>query len=69
MCSAALIGNGLQLICLFIGMCVLFYYKKLFNIDLTGDHPLKLIYNVLKYAWNQVGLCTVMFHLILNTLF
>ena len=53
MCSAVLIGNGLQLICLCIGLCVLVYYKKHLNIDRTGDHPLKLIYNVLKYAWNH----------------
>ena len=53
MCSAVLIGNGLQLICLCIGLCVLVYFRKHFNIDRTGDHPLKLIYNVLKYAWNH----------------
>ena len=53
MSSAVLIGNGVQLICLCIGLCVLVYYKKHFNIDRTGDHPLKLIYNVLKYAWNH----------------
>ena len=53
MCSAVLIENGLHLICLGIGLCVLLCFKKHFNIDRTGDHPLKLIYNVLKYAWNH----------------
>ena len=50
MCSAVLIGNGLQLACLCIGLYLLIYFKKHFNIDRTGDHLLKLIYNVLKYA-------------------
>ena len=53
MCSAVLIGNGLQLACLCIGLYLLVYFKKHFNIDRTGDHPLKLIYNVLKYSWNH----------------
>ena len=53
MCSAVLIGNGLHLACLCIGFYVLVYFKNDFNIDRTGDHPLKLIYNVLKYAWNH----------------
>ena len=53
MCSAVLIMAGLQLACACIGLYVLVYYKNDFNIDRTGDHPLKLIYNVLKYAWNH----------------
>ena len=53
MCSAVLVMDGLQLACACIGLCVVVYYKKHFNIDRTGDHPLKLIYNVLKYAWNH----------------
>ena len=52
-CSAVLLMAGLQLICVCIGLYVLVYYKQHFNIDRTGDHPLKLIYNVLKYAWNH----------------
>ena len=53
MCSAIFIMAGLQLACACIGLYVLVYFKKHFNIDRTGDHPLKLIYNVLKYAWNH----------------
>ena len=43
----------LQLMCACIGVCLLVYSKKHLNIDQTGDHPLKLIYNVLKYAWKH----------------
>ena len=53
MCSAVLIMAGLQLACACIGLYVLVYFKNDFNIDRTGDHPLKLIYNVLKYSWNH----------------
>ena len=28
-------------------------YKRQLNIDRTGEHPLKLIYRVLRYAWNH----------------
>ena len=44
---------GLQLVCACVGLCLLVYYKKHFNIDRTGEHPLKLIYQVLKYAWKH----------------
>ena len=43
----------LQLVCACVGLCLLVYYKKHFNIDRTGEHPLKLIYQVLKYAWKH----------------
>ena len=52
-CSAILVMASVQLTCACIGLCVLLHNKKYFNIDRTGDHPLKLIYNVLKYAWNH----------------
>ena len=52
-CSAVLIMAGIQLACACIGLYVLVYFKKYFSIDRTGDHPLRLIYNVLKYAWNH----------------
>ena len=53
MCTAIFIMTILQLTCGCIGLCVLIYSRKHFNIDRTGDHPLKLIYNVLRYAWNH----------------
>ena len=51
--TAVLIMAGLQLVCACVGLCLLVYYKKHFNIDRTGEHPLKLIYQVLKYAWKH----------------
>ena len=44
---------GLQLVCACIGLCLLVYSKKHFYIDQTGQHPLTLIYRVLRYAWNH----------------
>ena len=34
-------------------LVVLVCYKRQLNIDRTGEHPLKLIYRALKYAWNH----------------
>ena len=48
-----LFGVGLQLVCACTGLCVLVRYKRQLNIDRTGEHPLKLIYRVLRYAWNH----------------
>ena len=44
---------SLQLVCACTGLCVLVHYKRQLNIDRTGKHPLKLIYQVLRYAWNH----------------
>ena len=52
-CTAVLIMGGLQLVSAVVGLCLLVYSKKHFNIDRTGEHPLKLIFNVLKYSWNH----------------
>ena len=52
-CIMAIIMAGLQLVCACVGLCLLVYYKKHFNIDRTGEHPLKLIYQVLNYAWKH----------------
>ena len=41
----------LQLACACTGLCMLFCFKRHLKIDRTGEHPLKLIYQVLKYAW------------------
>ena len=49
----ALFSAGLQLVCAGTGLCLLVCYKRQLNIDRTGDHPLKLIYQVLKYAWQH----------------
>ena len=43
----------LQLVCACVGLCLLVYYKKHLNVDQTGENLLKLIHNVLKYAWNH----------------
>ena len=43
----------LQLVCAFVGVCVIVYYKRHLKIDQTGEHPIKLIYQVLKYAWHH----------------
>ena len=50
MCTAIIFMVTLQLVCACVGLCLLVKYKKHFNIDQTGEHPLKLIYQVLKYA-------------------
>ena len=52
-CTVLFIIASLQLVCTCVGLCLLVYYKKHFNIDRTGEHPLKLIYQVLKYAWEH----------------
>ena len=44
---------GLQLVCACVGLFLLIGFKKHFNIDRTGEHPLKLIYKVLRYAWKH----------------
>ena len=49
----ALFSAGLQLVCAGTGLCLLVCYKRQLNIDRTGDHPLKLIYQVLRYAWKH----------------
>ena len=51
--STVLFCVGLQLVCACTGLCVLVCYKRQLNIDQTGEHPLKLIYRVLRYAWNH----------------
>ena len=51
--TVVLFGVGLQLVCACTGLCVLVHYKRQLNIDRTGEHPLKLIYRVLRYAWNH----------------
>ena len=35
------------------GVGILVGFKQHLNIDRTGDHPLKLIYQVLRYAWKH----------------
>ena len=51
--TTILFSVGLQLMCACTGLCVLVRYKRQLNIDRTGEHPLKLIYRVLRYAWNH----------------
>ena len=52
-CTGTIFMVALQLVCACAGLCLLVKYKKHFNIDQTGEHPLKLIYQVLKYAWKH----------------
>ena len=49
----ALFSSGLQLVCASTGLGLLVYCKRYLNIDRTGDHPLKLIFQVLRYAWKH----------------
>ena len=41
----------LQLVCACTGLCMLVCFKRHLKIDRTGEHPVRLIYLVLKYAW------------------
>ena len=52
-CSLGIVSGILQLMCACAGLCVIICYKRQLNIDRTGEHSLKLIYQVLKYAWNH----------------
>ena len=51
--TLVLIVLGLQLVCACVGLFLLIDSKKYLSIDRTGEHPLKLIYGVLKYAWKH----------------
>ena len=44
---------GIQLVCACVGLFLLIGSRKHFNIDRTGEHPLKLIYRVLRYTWKH----------------
>ena len=52
-CTSLFVVSVVHLMSVCVGLCLLIYYKKHFNIDQTGEHPLKLIYQVLKYAWKH----------------
>ena len=51
--TAIFLLGSIQLVCACIGLCVLLWSKKHLVIDRTGQHPLKLIYMVLKYSWKH----------------
>ena len=51
--TVVVFGAGLPLICSVIALCVLVHYKSQLVIDEIGEHPLKLIYEVLSYAWKH----------------
>ena len=51
--TSVLIVFSLQLVCAILGLFLLIGSKKHFNIDRTGEHPLKLIYRVLRYTWKH----------------
>ena len=51
--TAILVLGSIQLVCASIGLFILLRYKKHLVIDRTGQHPLKLIYMVLKYSWKH----------------
>ena len=44
---------GVQLVCACVGLFLLIGSKKYLNVDRTGEHPIKLIYGVLRYAWKH----------------
>ena len=51
--TAILVLGSIQLLCVCIDLCILLWSKKHLVIDCTGQHPLKLIYMVLKYSWKH----------------
>ena len=51
--TTVLVLGCIQLVTSCIGLCVMICCKRHLNIDRTGEHPLKLIYQVLKYAWKH----------------
>ena len=51
--TAILALGSIQLVCAGIGLCILLWSKKHLVVDRTGQHPLKLIYTVLKYSWKH----------------
>ena len=51
--TAVLFMAILQLICACIGLCLLVCSKRHLNIDRIGQHPLKLVYQVLRYVWSH----------------
>ena len=52
-CLAFLIMGSIQFVSACVSLFLIIYSKKHLNIDRTGDHPLKLIYQVLVYAWQH----------------
>ena len=52
-CISIIIMGSIQFVSSCVGLCLITCSKKHLNIDRTGDHPLKLIYQVLKYAWKH----------------
>ena len=54
MCVVSIIClSFIQLMSSITGVCLLICYRKRLTIDQTGSHPLKLMYNVLKYSWKH----------------
>ena len=51
--TSIVIFGSIQLVCASIGLFILLWNKKHLVIDRTGQHPLKLIYMVLKYSWKH----------------
>ena len=51
--TGLLLLGSIQLVCACTGLCFLLCSKKHLAIDRTGQHPLKLIYMVLKYSWKH----------------
>ena len=51
--TSLVIFGSIQLVCASIGLFILLWNKKHLVIDRTGQHPLKLIYMVLKYSWKH----------------
>ena len=52
-CTILIACAVIQLLSACCGLGLLIGFKRHLNIDRTGDHPLKLIYQVLKYAWQH----------------
>ena len=52
-CVSALFTAATQLVCACISLCLLITNKKHFCVDQSGQHPIKLICSVVKYAWKH----------------
>ena len=52
-CTILIVFASIQLFSASCGVGLLVGFKRHLNIDRTGDHPLKLIYQVLRYVWKH----------------
>ena len=54
--TAFLFMAAIQLVCACVGLCLLVRSKRHLNTEQMDEHPLKLFYRVLRYAWEHTRL-------------